>query len=129
MKNFWNFGMIILIVLLGSSCRTYKTLEKVKPVSASASLVEELHKLKAGDKIKVYKKTGSSNVLKFTSANENELLGVLVDGSMSSPVSIRIDNIDQLKVKKTNWPLTAVSIPVGLFATWLIVGTIAFELD
>ncbi len=126
MKNIWNLVMIILMVLLGSSCKTYKTLEKVKPVSASASLVDELHKLQPGDKIKVYTKTGSSNVLKFTSANEDELLGVLVDGSISSPVSIRMDNIHQLKVKKTNWPLTAVSIPVGLFSTWLIVGTIAF---
>ncbi|MCL6261483.1 hypothetical protein M3O96_20455 [Aquiflexum sp. TKW24L] len=120
-------SLLILLTALGTSCKTYKNLEKVKPKTESASMAEQLQKLKPGDRIKVYVKNGDFMNLEFSSFDEREIKGIHIKEFARIPISIMIEDIYQVKVKKTNWPVTIISIPAGLFATWLIVGTIAFS--
>jgi hypothetical protein len=125
MKNLRFLGIIFLVMMLSHSCKTYKNLEKVKPKSESASLADGLQKLKPGDRIKVFVKNGDFMNLEFISFDEREIKGIHI--KEFAGISILIKDIYQVKVKKTNWPVTIISIPVGLVVTWLIVGTIAFS--
>lgn len=58
MKKTRLIGILILILFMGNSCTTYKNLKKVKPKTDSAPLSEEIQKLKPGDKIRVFEKSG-----------------------------------------------------------------------
>ncbi|EKB50828.1 hypothetical protein [Cecembia lonarensis] len=56
MKNFRLIGVLLFILMMGNSCKTYKSLERVEPRSNSASIAEQVQKLKLGDVIKIHEK-------------------------------------------------------------------------
>jgi hypothetical protein len=101
-------GLLILFATLGTSCKSYKNLEKVKPKSESASMAEQLQKLKPGDKIKVYQKSGSVRILNFIQTEAGMLKG-LSTTKTKEQVSIRVEDIVQVQVRKTDAASTAIS--------------------
>jgi hypothetical protein len=59
MKNFRLIGLMFFILMMGNSCKSYKSLERVEPKTDSASIAEQVQKLKPGDLIRVFERSGS----------------------------------------------------------------------
>jgi hypothetical protein len=115
-------GILILLATLGTSCKSYKNLEKVKPKSESASMEEQLQKLKPGDRIKVFEKNGSIRLLTYVHTEAGILRGLRINNSKEQ-VSIRLDDISQVQVKKNDVASTAI-LSTFLGVTLGIVGLI-----
>ncbi|MCH6202182.1 hypothetical protein MMU07_21575 [Aquiflexum sp. LQ15W] len=113
-------GLLILLTALVTSCKTYKNLEKVKPKTESASMAEQLQKLNSGDRIKVYEKNGSVRILTYVHTESGILIGIDTKKSKER-ISIRVDDIAQVQVRKTDVGSTAIS--TGLAIT---IGALAF---
>jgi hypothetical protein len=115
-------GLLLLLATVGTACKSYKNLEKVKPKSESASMAEQLQKLKPGDKIKVYQKNGSVRILTYLQTEAGMLKG-LGTTKTKEQVTIRVDDILKVEVRKTDAKSTAIS--TGLAVT---LGALAFIL-
>ncbi|WP_373495913.1 hypothetical protein [Aquiflexum sp.] len=127
MKNIRLLGILVLILLMGNSCKSYRNLKALNPKTKSSSIAEELYKLKPGDKIKVFENSGSIKFLKYSNAEDGVLKGIDIKGNKGTKgevISIRVENLVHIEVRKTNWPLTALLIPtvglVSLFGFYVI---------
>lgn len=102
MKKIRLIGILVLIFLMGNSCTTYKNLEKVKPKTDSASMAEEIQKLKPGDKIKVFEKNGNIRTLEYVVTEEGVLRGFGTTRNQEDLITIKVEDIVEIQVKKTN---------------------------
>jgi hypothetical protein len=102
MKKIHLLGILVLILMISNSCTNFKNLEKVKPKSDSASMAEEIQKLKAGDKIKVFEKSGSIRILEYVVTEEGVLRGFETKRTKEDLISIRVDDIVQMQVKRAS---------------------------
>jgi len=109
MKKTLLFGILALVLMIGNSCTTYKNLEKVKPKSESASMAEEIQKLKPGDKIKVFEKSGNVRTLKYVVTEEGVLRGFGTTRNQEELITIKVEDIVEIQVKKTNASKTVVT--------------------
>ncbi len=124
MKKIRLLGIALLIVMLGNSCMSYKNIEKVKPISAAPSLVEEIQKLKAGDKIKVYQTSGEINNLRYVTTENGVLRGFETLKTSENLISIKVEDIGLIHVKKINVTKTIwrTGLTTGLVASVIIFG-------
>ncbi|MCL6261482.1 hypothetical protein M3O96_20450 [Aquiflexum sp. TKW24L] len=123
MKIIHLLGLFILLTALGTSCKTYKNLEKVKPKTESASMAEQLQKLKPGDRIKVYEKSGNIRILEFVTTEAGVLRGFGTKRPKENLISIRVEDIVQVQVRKTDAKSTAINTSLGI-----AIGALAFIL-
>ncbi|MCL6261592.1 hypothetical protein M3O96_21005 [Aquiflexum sp. TKW24L] len=93
---------MLLILMMGNSCKTYKSLERIEPRTDSASLSEQLQKLKPGDLIQVFEKRGGIKVLEFVITEEGVLRGFEPKGPKDDLISIKLEDIAKVEVKKIN---------------------------
>jgi len=114
-------GILILVLLLGNSCKTYKNLEKVKPKTESASMIEELKKLKYGDRIKVLEKNGSNKTLDYIKTEDGVLRGLMTKRPKGDLVSISVEDIVLVQVRKGDVKSTVLST-VGIGTIVVLVG-------
>ena len=121
MKKTRLIGMLVLILFMGNSCKTYKNLETVKPKTDSDSMVEELQKLKPRDKIKVFEKSGRSRNLKYVVTEKGLLRGLGTRGTNEDLISIKIEDIEKIKVKATNVYLFSLGTLAALWGVYVII--------
>ena len=81
---------------------------------------EQLQKLNPGDRVKVFEKSGSIRILTYVKTEAGTLRGLDTKKSKEQ-VAIRVDNIIQVQVRKTDVGSTVISI--GLAIT---LGALAF---
>jgi hypothetical protein len=112
MKNIRLIGIILFILMMGNSCKTYKSLEKIEPRTDSALLTDQLQKLKPGDLIKVYEKKGSMKGLEYVITEEGVLRGFEPKGTKADLISINLEDIAKIEVKKVNVGKTVLSTGV-----------------
>jgi hypothetical protein len=124
MKNFRLFGLMLFILMMGNSCKTYISLEKVEPRSDSDSIAEQVQKLEPGDLIQIWEKSGSFKMMQFVSTEEGVIRGFSATGNAGDPVSIRLEDIVKIKVKKVSVGKT-VLLTGGIVASVLLVYYIA----
>ena len=98
--------------MMGNSCKTYKSLEKIEPRTDSALLTDQLQKLKPGDLIKVYEKKGSMKGLEYVITEEGVLRGFEPKGTKADLISINLEDIAKIEVKKVNVGKTVLSTGV-----------------
>lgn len=106
--------------MVGISCKTYKNLETIKPKTDSASMVEELQKLKPKDKIKVFEKSGRSRNLKYVITEKGFLRGLGSSGTNEDLISIKIDDIEKVQVKATNVYLFSLGTLAALWGVYVL---------
>jgi hypothetical protein len=128
MKNIRLLGIALLIVMLGTSCMSYKNIEKVKPISAVPSLAEEIQKLKAGDKIKVYQSSGEIKNLRYVTTENGVLRGFEPKKTSQDLISIKVEDIDLIHVNKINVTKTIwrTGLTTGLVVSVIIFGWFIF---
>lgn len=123
MKSIRQSVLLILLLVMGNSCITYKNLEKVKPITDSASMGEELQKLKPGDKIMVFEKSGSVKSLEYVVTEKGQLRGLDSRSFKGDLISIKIEDIEKVQVKKVNakkivlftlGPIAAAYLTIGI---------------
>jgi len=112
MKNIRLIGIILFILMMGNSCKTYKSLEKIEPRTDSALLTDQLQKLKPGDLIKIYEKKGSMKGLEYVITEEGVLRGFEPKGTKADLISINLEDIAKIEVKKVNVGKTVLSTGV-----------------
>ena len=120
MKIIHILGLFFLLTAFGTSCKSYKNLEKVKPKTENLSMEEQLQKLNPGDRVKVFEKSGSIRILTYVKTEAGTLRGLDTKKSKEQ-VAIRVDNIIQVQVRKTDVGSTVIS--TGLAIT---LGALAF---
>lgn len=121
MKNFRLIGVLLFILMMGNSCKTYKSLERVEPRSNSASIAEQVQKLKPGDVIKIHEKTsGRVTDLEFVTVEDGILRGFQAKGSKSDLTSVKLEDIARIEVKKFN-PGRALAITLGVAALGMVI--------
>jgi hypothetical protein len=102
MKNIRLIGIMLLILMMGNSCKTYKSLERVQPKTESASISEQVQKLKPGDLIKVFEKSGSIKMMEYVMTEDGVLRGFVTMGNAGDPVTVRLEDIVKIEVEKIN---------------------------
>jgi len=116
MKNFRLIGVLLLLLMMGNSCQTYKNLERVEPRSSATGIAEQVQKLKPGDKIKIHEKTsGRVTDLEYVTTEDEILRGFQTRGSKSDLTSIKLEDISRIQVKKFD-PGRALVITLGVVA-------------
>ena len=110
MKNFRLIGVLLFLLMMGNSCKSYKALERVEPRSDTASIAEQVQKLKPGDAIKVIEKTsGRLTDLEYVATEDGFLRGFPLKGSKTGLVSIKLEDISRIQVKKFDVGKTALT--------------------
>jgi hypothetical protein len=102
MKNFRLLGVLLFILMMGNSCKSYKSLERVEPKTDSASIAEQVQKLRPGNSIKVFEKSGSIRMMEYVITEQGVLRGFGAKGNKGDLISIRLDDIIKVEVKKIN---------------------------
>lgn len=126
MGNFRLIGVLLFLLIMGTSCKTYKNLERVEPRAADSPISEQVQKLKPGDAIKVYEKTsGRAMNLEYVTVEEGVLRGFQAGGNKSDFTSIRLEDIGKIEVKKVK---TVLAIGVA-YAAAMLVGITAYLLS
>jgi hypothetical protein len=129
MKNIRQLTLIILLLMMGNSCKTYKNLDKVGPKINSNLISEKIQKLKPWDNIKVFEKSGNIRILEYVVTEEGVLRGFETTRTKGDLVSIRVEDIVQVQVKKVDSQKTTLFISSALIgsllATAVIVNAIA----
>jgi hypothetical protein len=129
MKNFCLIGVLLFILMMGNSCKTYKDLDRVEPRDADVPLSEQVEKLKRGDAIKVYEKiSGRATDLEFVIVEDGILRGFQTGRSKSDLMSIRLDDIGKIEVKKFNVGRTGLAIG-AVYAVAMLIGFTAYLLS
>lgn len=129
MENFRLIGILLFLMFMGSSCKTYKDLDRVEPRAADVPISEQVEKLKRGDAIKVYEKiSGRATDLEFVIVEDGILRGFQAGGSKSDLMSIRLEDIGKIEVKKFNIGKTGLAIG-AVYAVALLVGFTAYLLS
>lgn len=131
MKKTRLIGILVLILFMGNSCKTYKNLEKVKPKTDSKLISEEIQKLKPWDNIKVFEKSGSIRILEYVVIEEGVLRGFETKRTKGDLISIRVEDIVQVQVKKVDTQKTVLksasvvglAMVAGLLVLFLILGS------
>lgn len=121
MKIIRLLGILFLVLMLSQSCKTYKNLDKVKPKSESATLADGLQKLKPGNRIKVFEKNGKIWTLDYVNTEEGILKGLEIKKPKGAPISIKVEDIEQVQVKKADVKSTAISTGLAV-----AIGALAF---
>ncbi|SMD42457.1 hypothetical protein SAMN00777080_1009 [Aquiflexum balticum DSM 16537] len=124
MKNFRLIGLMLFILMTGNSCKTYKSLERVKPKTDSASIAEQVQKLKPGDLIMVFEKSGSIKEMEYVITEEGVLRGFGAKGNQADLISIRLDDIVKIEAKKFNVGKSVLLTGAVVASAYLIVGII-----
>lgn len=120
MKYYIKFIAVFLVVFLNYSCRTYRNIENIEPISDQAEegiSVVEFEKLSPGDEVKATLKNGRTVFLYFSN-----FTGCSMEGRVFKDSNIKEDfqpfvesfpatDIFALRVEKINWLLT-VSLPI-----------------
>ncbi|WP_291782956.1 hypothetical protein [Cecembia sp.] len=129
MKNFRLIGVLLFIIIMGSSCKTYKDLKRVAPRAADVPISEQVQKLKPGDAIKIYEKiSGRATDLEYVTIENGILRGFQAGGSKSDLTSIRLEDIGKIEVKKFNAGKTGLAIG-AVYAVAMLIGFTAYLLS
>jgi hypothetical protein len=129
------FIYIFLVVLI-NGCQTYRKVENLKPKSGSPNqdgfvAPEEFKKLRNGDRIMVWA-GGRSYYLGFGIVREGQLRGNLwrdpftgknLSRKKQYEMTIPINEVTELRVKKVNWGLTAGVYGGSLVFTYVLIMT------
>ncbi|WP_373524027.1 hypothetical protein [Aquiflexum sp.] len=102
MKNFRLIGIVLFILMMGNACKSYKSLERIQPRTDSASMSEQVQKLKPGDLIRVFEKSGSIRMMEYVITEEGVLRGFGAMGNAGDPISIKLEDIVKIEVEKIN---------------------------
>jgi hypothetical protein len=124
MKNFRLIGLMFFILMMGNSCKTYKSLERVEPKNDSASIAEQVQKLKPGDLIRVFEKSGSIKEMEYVITEEGVLRGFGAKGNQADLISIRLEDIVGIEAKKFNVGKTVLLTGAVVASAYLIAGII-----
>jgi hypothetical protein len=121
MKNFRLIGLLLFILMMGNSCKTYKNLERVEPRSDAVTIAEHVRKLKSGDAIKVHEITsGRVTDLEYVITEDGILRGFQAKGSKSDLTSIKLEDIARIEVKKFNAGKTVLTTGVVVASAFVV---------
>jgi hypothetical protein len=125
MKYFRLIGVLLFILMMGNACKTYKSIEKVQPRSDASSISGQVQKLKPGDAIKVYEKgSGRVNDMEYVTIEDGFLRGFEAKGTKADLISIRLEDIARLEVKKFNAGKTVLLTGAVIASAYLIAGIV-----
>jgi hypothetical protein len=125
MKYFRLIGVLLFILMMGNACKTYKSIEKVQPRSDASSISQQVQKLKPGDAIKVYEKgSGRVNDMEYVTIEDGFLRGFEANGTKDDLISIRLEDIARLEVKKFNAGKTVLLTGAVIASAYLIAGIV-----
>ena len=137
-KEITGLNLILMLILLIAGCKTYRNVEKLKPITKHNQegyyvAESEFGKIKKEEKILVELTDGKEYYLKYISYSEKILHGKVRKDDKTSMIinepfdlQIPLEKIKNVRVWKPNTALT-IGIPLGILGVTVLIGLLLIE--